>query len=253
MKKALVTGASGGIGLAIAKRLADEGVQLMLVARGVDKLKEIIASLPGEGHGCLQADLMAQADIDKVAGHISEVKYDVLINNAGVGIYGRFEELSLEQQIKMLTLNCNALVSLSYAFLKKAKSGDALVNVSSFLGFSSLPGASAYAGTKGFVLRFSESLWQEFKAKGIYVVAFCPGITSSNFHEASGGSNDEFPKIIMQTPEQVALEVIGALKKRKNPTVISGFMSRSLLFFQKFMSRKQVVNMMGGLGPIKEG
>ena len=252
MKNALVSGASRGIGLAIAKQLAAEGLQLMLVARSIDRLKEIIISLPGTSHQCLQADLSLNNDIDKLVNHISEQKYDVLINNAGVGLYGRFDDLPLVQQTKILTLNCNALVSMSYAFLKQAKSGDALVNIASVLGFSSFPGAATYAGTKGFVVRFSESLYYEFKEKDIYVVAICPGVTATDFHRAAGGDYDQYPKIIVQPPEQVAKVVIKALNKRKRPVVISGAMNQGMLFSQRLLSRKQVSNMMGAFSPIKK-
>ena len=149
MTRALVTGGSGGIGLAIASRLADEGFQLTLVARNGERLKEIVASLTGTGHDYIRADLASQPDIDRLSSHIAEQKYDVLVNNAGVGLYGRFEETPLDQQMDMLTLNCNALVSLSYAFLKRAESGDTLVNIASVLGITSLPGAATYVGTKG--------------------------------------------------------------------------------------------------------
>ena len=247
-----MTGASRGIGLAIAKQLAARGLQLMLVARSIERLKEIIISLPGSNHQYLQADLSLNKDIDRLVNHFSEQKYDALINNAGVGLYGRFDDLPLLEQTRMLTLNCNALVSMSYAFLKKAKSGDALVNIASVLGFSSFPGAATYAGTKGFVVRFSESLFYEFKEKNIYVVAFCPGVTATDFHSAAGGTYNQYSKIIVQTPEQVAKEAIKALKKRKKPVVISGAMNRGMLLSQRLMSRKQVSNIMGAFSPIKK-
>jgi len=252
MKNALITGASGGIGLAITKQLATEGTRLMLVARSVDRLKEIVTTLPGSDHQFLQMDLSLQNDIDELASHISEQNYDVLFNNAGVVLYGRFDEIDLEQQLKMLTLNCNALVTLAYAFLRQARSGGALVNISSVLGFSSFPGAAAYAGTKGFVVRFSESLYYEYKSRDVYVMALCPGVTATNFHIAAGSSHDEYPGIIVQTPEQVAKETLTALKKRKKPVVISGVMNRSMLLFQRFLGRKQVVNMMGRVSPVKK-
>ena len=122
----------------------------------------------------------------------------------------------------MLTLNCNALVSLSYAFLKRAESGDTLVNIASVLGITSLPGAATYVGTKGFVILFSESLWYEYKKRGIHVMAFCPGITSSNFYESSGGIEGNYPGILVQTPEQVAKDVVRAIGKRNRPVVIGG-------------------------------
>lgn len=251
MKNGLITGASGGIGLALTKRLAADGLALTLVARNADKLQRIVAALPGTGHQYLRADLSSPDDIKAIARHLAETHYDVLINNAGVGIYGRFAELDLDEQMQMMTLNCDALVVLSYAFLSQARTGDALMNIASTLGFSSFPGAAAYAGTKGFVVRFSESLYYEFKQQGVYVVAFCPGVTATNFHEAAGESEEAYPEIIIQTPDEVAREAVRALKKRKKPAVVSGTMNRLMLLGQRFLSRKQVVTMMGRVSPVQ--
>ena len=160
MKTAFVTGASGGIGLTIAKALASE-YQVTTVARNLAKLEEQIHQFEGNGHSALNADLSAHEGIEKIKVHLEDNRYNVLINNAGVGLYGRFEERSLEEQLKMTVLNIDALVTLPYAFLGSAQRGDALVNIASVLGSTSFPGVAAYAGTKGFILRFSESLWYE--------------------------------------------------------------------------------------------
>ena len=252
MKQVLITGASGGIGLAIARQLASQGSQVTLVARNEDKLKEMVASLNGENHQYLQADLSLPEGVDQVVNHLSENTYDVLINNAGVGLYGRFEELALDPQMSMLALNIDALVTLSYAFLKTARSGNMLMNIASVLGMSSFPGAAAYAGTKGFVLKFSESLWYEFKDRNIHVIAFCPGVTATNFHHASGGSEGDFPSIMVQTPEQVANEAVKALQNPGSPTVISGFFNRLMVFSGRLITKKQWVNIMGGYSPIQK-
>ncbi len=251
MKKVLVTGASSGIGLEIARQLANLGSQVTLVARSADKLKEIIPSLNGSGHQYVRADLSRQVGIDNIVQTISEGDYDVMINNAGVGIYGRFNELNLESQMKMLTLNINAVVALSYAFLKIAKPGNKLMNMASTLGLSSFPGAAAYAGTKGFVIKFSESLWYEYKGRNVYIVAFCPGATSTDFHQtASGGSEVDFPDMLVQTPEQVAHEAIRALQNPKKPTVVSGLANRIMVSTGHFIGSRQWVNFMGNVSPV---
>ncbi len=252
MTTAMVTGSSGGIGLATAKLLAAEGYELTLVARNLDRLNEIAASLPGENHRVVQADLSQAADIARLAEQVSEGGFDLLINNAGVGLEGRFDELPLEQQLAMMTLNMTALVTLSHAFLGKAKRGDALVNVASVLGISSYPGMSAYVGTKGFAVKFSESLWHENKQRGVYVTAFCPGVTATPFHEASGGDWSTFPKMMVQAPNQVAQELVAALKGRAKPSAISGFINKSMLFSLRLMPRRAAVNIMGLLSPLKD-
>src|SRR5258708_20992954 len=222
MQKILITGASDGIGLEIAKLLAQKGHQLTLAARNKEKLEKAIETLAGKGHGSLVSDLSKRQEVNQLANHISENHYHVLVNNAGVGMYGRFEEMSLESQLNMMELNMVALTVLANSFIKTAKEGDSLVNVASTLGTTSYPGAAVYAATKAFVTNFSEALWWENKKRGIYVLGFSPGVTHTNFHKASGGSQELFPKAITQEPGQVATELVRALEKRKKPKVVSG-------------------------------
>jgi short-subunit dehydrogenase len=249
--KILITGASDGIGLALAKNFAAKNNQITLVARNKEKLEKVFVSLSGKGHQIIVADLSKREDVDALKVKIEVEKYDVFINNAGVGMYGRFTEMPLHEQVKMMNLNITALTLLSYFYLNQAKKGDALVNVASTLGTTSYPGAAVYAGTKAYVTSLSESLWWENKSKGIYVLGFCPGATYTNFHEVSGGSKDSFPKFTMQSAEQVADELTSALEKRKKPKVFSGAINRFMVTIQKLMSRKMVVSMMASFGPLK--
>lgn len=250
MKKILITGASDGIGLEIAKILADQGHRITLLARSNDKLQRASASLSGDGHTIIAADLSKRGEVDVMKHSIETNKYDVLINCAGFGMYGRFTEMPLTQQMEMMNLNIEALTMLSYFYLSRARKGDALVNVASTLGSTSYPGAAVYAATKAFVTNFSESLWWEYKNRGVYVTAFCPGGTYTDFHKLAGGDKDNFPRFVMQTPQQVARELVRALDRRRKPKVVSGGLNRFMLSFQKLMSRKTVVNMMAGFGPL---
>jgi len=249
MKKVLVTGASGGIGLETAKRLAAHGYRLTLVARNEDKLNKAAKSLSGVGHTVFAADLTNKEDLQKVANHLKTEKYGALINNAGAGIYGKFIEIPLDEQLATMQLNMNALVTLSYAFLQNAEPGDALVNVGSVLAHSSLPGGSVYAATKSFVANFSESLWYEFKKKGVFVMGFNPGAAASDFHSNAGGHVSDFPKFVMSSVEDVAEELVKALEKRRKPRVVQGWKNRFMLFGFKLLNRKSAVNIMGQLSP----
>ncbi len=251
MKKILITGESDGIGLEVAKILATKNNELTLVARSQDKLEKAVGSLPGKGHRFIVSDLTQKVEVDKLKENIDANRYDVFINNAGVGMYGRFTEMPLSEQIKMMDLNVTALTALSYFYLSQAKKGDALVNIASNLGNTSYPGAAVYAGTKAYVIIFSESLWWEYKNKGIYVVGICPGATYTNFHNRSGGDKESFPKFVVQTPQEVANELVRALEKRNKPRIVTGSMNRFMVSFQKLMSRKMVVTMMAGYGPLK--
>ncbi|MCW3125651.1 MAG: putative oxidoreductase, family, partial [Bacteroidetes bacterium] len=189
-------------------------------------------------------------DVHIVSDHLAANHYDVLINNAGVGMYGRFEELAMPEQAAMMNLNMTALTKLSLTYLQHARKGDTLVNVASVLGTTACPGSAVYAGTKAYVTIFTESLWWENKDRGVYVMAFCPGVTQTAFHTISGGSDGMFPNAITQTPVQVAKELVRAIEKRSKPKVISGAMNRMMVFFQRLMSRKMMVGIMGSTGPL---
>ncbi len=249
MKRILITGASGGIGLATARLLADKGYRLTLVARNEEKLARAVGELKGQGHSYLVADLTKKEDVERIAVHLEEDKYDVLINNAGAGVYGSFVDLSVQSQMGIMFLNMGALVILSHAFLKNAKSGDALVNIGSLLAYSSFPGSSVYAGTKSFVANFSESLWYEFRKKGVFILSFNPGAAKSDFHRNAGQTAKSLPEFVLSTSEQVAKELVAALEKRKTPHVIQGWKNRLMLFGFKFLNRKTAINMMGKLSP----
>jgi short-subunit dehydrogenase len=131
-KTALVTGASSGIGAVFSRELAREGYTVTCVARSRDKLESLVKEL-GSGHRVLVADLADRNQLQRVAADVESTGYSLLVNNAGYGLYGRFEEIPLDRQEHLMTVNMNALVRLSHAFLKKAGSGDALINVSSAL------------------------------------------------------------------------------------------------------------------------
>ncbi len=249
MKKALVTGASGGIGKEVAKRLAAEGYHLTLVARNEEKLGSLKESLGRDRHQILPLDLTNKEDIIYLSKHLTENKYDLLINNAGTGTYGKFVDIPLEDQLETMTLNMEALVSLSYAFLKHAKSGDALINIASLLAHSSLPGGAVYAATKSFVANFSESLWYEFKNKGIFVAGFNPGAADSDFHSHAGSQTSAFPKFVVSSVQQVADELINAINRRSKPRIVQGFKNRLMLFGFRFLNRKAAVNIMGKISP----
>jgi hypothetical protein len=249
MKKALITGASGGIGLETARQLAQQNYQVTLVARNRDRLEQALSSLSGSGHTILVADLNNTEDLKKLTAHLRTEKYDVLINNAGNGTYGKFTDIPLEDQLATMQLNMQALVTLSYSFLQKAVKGDALVNIGSLLAHSSLPGGAVYAATKSFVTNFSESLWYEFRPKGVYVMGFNPGAANSDFHAHAGAQTSDFPEFVVSSVEDVARELAKALQKRQKPRVVQGWKNRFMLFGFKLLSRKAAVSIMGQISP----
>src|SRR5215467_5460801 len=116
MKHALITGASDGIGFEVAQLLAKKGYIITAVARSEDKLKKLVQSLPDGEHKFILADLSLKSDLQKVAEDITAHQYDVLINNAGIGKYGKFVEMGLDEQLQMIQLNIDAVVTLSFHF-----------------------------------------------------------------------------------------------------------------------------------------
>jgi short-subunit dehydrogenase len=249
MKKALITGASGGIGLEVARQLASKDYQITLVARSEDKLNKAVAGLENKGHTALVADITNKNDLQKLQNLLRTESYDVLINNAGAGIYGQFINTPLEDQLATMELNMNALVTLSYRFLETAAPGSTLVNIGSLLAHSSFPGAAVYAGTKSFVANFTESLWYEFKQKGIFIMSFNPGATKSDFHKHAGSQTNAFPNFVLSSVEDVAKELVVALEKTRKPRVVQGWKNRLMLFGFRFLTRRAAINIMGKISP----
>ena len=223
----------------------DRVIPITCVARSGDKLRNLVKEL-GEGHRVLTADLSDSKDLQRVADDLEKTRYSLLVNNAGYGVYGRFDELPIDKQEHMMFVNMNALVRLSHAFLKHARTGDALINVSSVLSRLPYPGGAVYSGTKGFVTNFTESLWYEYKDRDVYVMALLPGVTETAFHASATGGRKDRPSGRSYPPEVVVKDALEALRARKAPTVISGPMYRILTFLAgKLASRKMLINMMG--------
>ncbi|SER49356.1 SDR family NAD(P)-dependent oxidoreductase [Pedobacter rhizosphaerae] len=249
MKKALITGASGGIGLEVAKRLAGYNYAITLVARNEQKLNHLLKELGSGSHQAILADLCNHDELRRLMEHIGSNDYDLLINNAGNGHYGEFLEIDLEDQLDTMRLNMEATVALSFSFLERATRGSALVNMGSLLGHSSLPGGAVYAATKSFVANFSESLWYEYKDRGIFIMGFNPGAADSEFHLNAGRSINDFPKFVVSSVSEVADELVAALKKRHKPRVVQGLKNRLMLFGFRFLSRAAAIKIMACISP----
>lgn len=245
-KTALVTGASSGIGEVFARELAKSGYHITCVARSKEKLESLTKEL-GPGHRVLVADLGDPIQLQRVVEDIENTGYSLLVNNAGYGIYRRFDEVPMNQLEQLMAVNMNALVRLSHAFLKKAVSGDALINISSALSLLTYPGGAVYAGTKAFVTNFTESLWFEYKDRGVYVLAVLPGVIDTNFLAvATGGRIKKGPAGKSYPPETVVKDALAALAARKTPSIVSGPLYRFLTFLStRLMSRKKMVTVMG--------
>jgi short-subunit dehydrogenase len=244
--KTLVTGASSGIGEAFAHELASRGHDVTLLARRENRLQDIMSSLAPGQHRTIVADLSKTTDVDRVCEDIANEKYDLLINNAGAGLYKKFQDADWPDIEALIQLNTTSLSRLSHQYLLNAKSGDALINVASIVGFTPYPPAAIYGATKAFVVSLSESLWQQYRDQGIYVMALCPGATDTEFFKESGADHKTRPpKFYMQSSEAVVATCLRALEKRKQPTVIPGLHNKIFYMLMRFLSRKSLVSAVG--------
>jgi short-subunit dehydrogenase len=183
MPKALITGASAGIGLELARVFAREGYELVLVARNQKRLEEIANELKPASVQVIAKDLSLPDAPQEVQRLVPRV--DVLVNNAGFGGYGKFAETSLAEELNMMQLNMGALVILTKLYLAgmvAARSGR-IMNVASTAAFQPGPLMSIYYATKAFVLSFSEAIANELEGSGVTVTALCPGPTATEFQE----------------------------------------------------------------------
>ena len=193
MNYAFITGASKGIGRAIAIELAQRKNNLLLTARSEDLLKALAADIQREYEVTVQfkaCDLTDPEVPAELAEWCQSNEYDVnmLVNNAGFGLWGTFGELPVEGQLEMMNLNMNALVALTHHFLpilSKSKPSY-IMNVASLASFLAIPHFSIYAATKAFVLSFSRSLRFDVAKKGVAVSCLCPGATESEFLQRAG-------------------------------------------------------------------
>ena len=184
----LITGASSGIGLELAKCFAADGCRLVLVARNPDALEKLAEELRRENKIeaiVFPADLSLPETPKRIFEQLSaqKISVDVLVNNAGFGAHGAFVEMSLPRQLEMLQVNITALTELTGLFLPgmiQRKRGG-ILNVSSVAGFQPGPGMAVYYATKAFVLSFTEALAEELLGTGLTVSVLCPGPTESNF------------------------------------------------------------------------
>jgi short-subunit dehydrogenase len=217
-KRALVTGASAGIGEAFARALAESHHDLVLVARRRDRLEALAKEL-AERHRVVTsvevADLSEDADLARLAEQVAADPPDLLVNNAGFGTMGRFAELEPERELEEIRLNVIALVRLTRAALPGmlARGRGGIVNVSSLAGESPGPFTATYAATKAYVTCFSEALHEEVRGSGVVVQALLPGFTRTEFQEVAGVDPGIVPGFAWMRPEQVVEASLAALRR----------------------------------------
>lgn len=265
-KQVVITGASSGIGAALARRFAADGAELMLVARRRERLEVLAEELRtvGTAHPTLPpgivvrihvADLCETAACDGVL-EAAGSKVDVLVNCAGVGEYGEFAAHDLSALEHMMRLNMHALVRLTRGVLPgmlERRSGWVL-NIASLAGFQPTPYMAVYGATKSFVLDFSMALWEEVRKRGVHVACICPGPVATEFFDRGGyvERRADFTKKAAD-PASIAELAYAALVRRR-PVVIPGMSNKLAAFLQRFAPLKLVTRVSAKLlGPKQDG
>jgi uncharacterized protein len=246
----LITGASSGIGLELAKCFAADGCRLILVARNKEALEKLADELRLKNKIeaiVLTADLLLPEASGRVFQELSarKISVDVLVNNAGFGLHGAFAELSLKQQLEIIQLNVVALTELTGLFLPgivQRKHGG-ILNVGSVAGFLPGPNMAVYYASKAFVLSFTEALAAELGETGIVVSAFCPGATETNFSQIARGQKVRKSETSKMSAEQAARFGYNAFRE-KQIVAIPGFKNRFLVFLIRTMPRSFIRRIM---------
>ena len=243
--RALVTGASSGIGEAFVRRLAALGHDVVLVARREDRLRALASELSGQGVDVevLAADLTTEEGVVSVEQRLTAPTkpVDLLVNNAGFGTSGVFAELALDRELEMIELNVVAVVRLTRAALDsmRGRGAGSIVNVASLASFQALPRNATYAATKAFVTSFTEALAEEMRGSGIRLQALCPGFTDTEFHATAAWSSGWLPGCVWQSPEQVVEASLGALESGR-VVVVPGLLNKVAVRASWLLPRKVV-------------
>lgn len=243
-KWSLVTGASAGIGLAIASQLASSGSHLVLTARRQERLEALSRKLRNTHPIQVEtfvADLANPSAPEQLCEFVRAkgMVIDLLVNNAGFGQYGELAQVETQRLLDMVQVNCTAVVHLTRLFLPDMiarRRGDILI-VASTAAFQAVPYISTYAATKVFDLFFAEGLAEEMKPHGIRVCALCPGSTESEFHAIAG--QERFTSKHPETAEKVARAGLEALAAGKS-YVISGLGNYLGAHMQRMVPRRAV-------------
>jgi short-subunit dehydrogenase len=233
-ERALVTGASSGIGRELARQLAAQGTRLVVVARRLDRLEQLALELePMVAVDVVAADLSDRGDIEQIAARLAsnDEPIDLLINNAGIGGDVPFVDAGLDHELEAIEVNVSALVALSHAAARRmTKVGrGTIINVSSIAGNQPRAGTAVYGATKAFVTAFSQAFASELEGTGVTCTAVLPGLTHTEFHEANG-IDDQSPRIMWMSAADVAEATLHAAADGRR-VVIPGAVNRVVSAF----------------------
>ena len=253
----LITGASSGIGSELARELAERGHGVTLVARREERLRELADEL-ADAHG-IRAEVVGAsvADHDGRAELAAEIErrgltVETLVNNAGYGSTGRFQDLDPDGEEGMVRLNVEAVVGFCgiYASRMVDRGRGAILNVASIAAFQPLPYQATYAATKAFVNSFTEALHTDLAGTGVTVTVLCPGLTETEFGEEAGmGSFDQLPSFLVDDPRDVAHAAVKGLEAGRR-SVVPGAHNVISTLGGRFLPRTLLLPALGRLYPV---
>ena len=215
----VITGASSGIGAALAHVFSAHGHEVVLVARREQALNAVAESVAAKGR---PRPTVLRLDVARVdaAGDIAEalarrsLEPEIIVNNAGFGLLGTADKLDRAAQLAMIDVNVRALTELSLAFVESlARRKGGILNVASTAGFLPGPGMAVYYASKAYVVSFSQALHEELKPRGVRVTALCPGPVPTEFQARAGMARDFFPAFLVRSAESVAEDAYRGLKR----------------------------------------
>jgi short-subunit dehydrogenase len=242
----LITGASAGIGVALAHVFAAHGHELVLIARREQRLAALADEIAAKGHPrpvVLPLDLAAAGVADRVGEALAArgLEPEIVVNNAGFGLVGEAATLDLAEQLAMIDVNVRALTDLSLAFvnsLERHRGG--ILNVASVAAFMPGPGMAVYYATKAYVLSFSEALHCELAARGIRVTVLCPGPVPTEFQARAGIAGDSYPSLLTESAQAVAEQGYRAFKEGRR-VVVPGFANKLVTALAPLLPRGLVL------------
>ena len=245
-KTALITGASGGIGLELAVVCAQHGFDCVLVARSHDKLSELATRLEQDHHVktlVVARDLCKPAAVDEVYEEVTaaSLTVDVLVNNAGFPVFGLFAETDLGSELEMLAVNVVALTALTKLFLTGMvqRGSGRILNLASTAAFEPGPLMAVYYASKAYVLSFSEALANELRGSGVTVTALCPGPTRTGFQKRGAMEDSRLVQGSIADARSVAIAGYRGLMAGK-PLVIPGFANKLVPWLPRLLPRRVV-------------
>lgn len=245
-ERVLVTGASAGIGVELARLFAADGSDLVLVARREDRLRALadeLAAAHGVDVDVIVQDLSEPDAAATLTDRLSEAgtAVDVLVNNAGFGATGRFAELELERQLAMMRLNIVTLTELTHRLLPqiRERGRGGVLNVASTAGFQPGPSMAVYYATKAFVLHFTEAVREELLGTGVTITALCPGPTWTEFMDVAGLGHPPMFNLFAMKADRAARAGHRGFRRRK-PVVVPGIGNKLGTFLVRLTPRRLV-------------